>query len=51
MNIPSIDLASLPGLETSVGLFGSLREMVGYDDTIVDIMVYIYDIAPPSSII
>lgn len=46
--MPKIDLASLPGLETAKGLFGSVAEQTPtYDDTIVAIMVFIYDTTPP----
>ena len=48
MDIPKIDLSTLPGLETATGMFGALRQSVsGIDDTIVAIMVYVYDVAPP----
>ncbi len=44
MDFPKIDIASLPGLETAQGLFGSATQMGAvYDDVIVAIMVYIYD--------
>jgi hypothetical protein len=46
--MPKIDLASLPGLETAQGLFGSLSQQANaFDDTIVDIMVYLYEVLPP----
>ena len=48
MNLPKIDLASLPGLENAAGLFGSaMQSGATYDDGIVAIMVYLYDTAPP----
>lgn len=46
--MPKIDLASLPGLEAAQGLYGSLMQRTAeLDDTIVDIMVFIYETAPP----
>ena len=46
--MPKIDLASLPGLETAQGLYGSLvQQAAAFDDTIVDIMVFLYETAPP----
>lgn len=46
MNLPKIDLDSLPGLETAQGLFGSLSELASasVDDRIVVLMVYIYEL-------
>ncbi|WP_156423904.1 hypothetical protein [Erythrobacter sp. YT30] len=51
MNGAKIELTSLPGLETSQGLFGSLVQQSGpiYNETIVDIMVYLYDVLPPEA--
>lgn len=46
--MPKIDLSSIPGLESAQALFGAVSEKVAtYDDTIVDIMVFVYDTAPP----
>ena len=42
MDFPKIDLGSLPELDVATGLFGSLSAG-GSDDTIVAIMVYVYD--------
>lgn len=48
MNLPKIDLNSLPGLDTAQALYGSVTQMgATYDDTIVAIMVYVYETAPP----
>lgn len=47
MNLPKIDLSSLPDLDTLTGLFGSLMHatrIVDSDDSIVVLMVYVYDI-------
>ena len=52
MNTPIIDIASLPGLETAQGLFGSLAQAsAGYGDEVVAIMVYVYDVVPPEAAI
>ena len=50
MNLPKIDLDSLPGLDTVQGLFGSLSDLASasVDDRIVVLMVYIYEMMPPS---
>lgn len=49
MNLPSIDLSSLPGLDTVTGLFGSLvAASATIDDRVVVIMVYIYEVNPPA---
>jgi len=49
MNLPSIDLSSLPGLDTVTGLFGSLVSSAPtIDDRIVVIMVYVYEVNPPA---
>lgn len=48
MNLPKIDLNSIPGLETAQGLFGSLSQTsTSYDDGVVTVMVYVYDVMPP----
>ena len=52
MNLPKIDLSSLPGLETAQGLFGSVMQAgPSYDDSTVAIMVYLHDIMPPEAVI
>lgn len=44
MNLPNIDLASLPGLDNAVGIFGSaVAQAAEYGDSTVAIMVYIYE--------
>ncbi|WP_324828033.1 hypothetical protein [Qipengyuania zhejiangensis] len=45
MNIPKIDIATIPGLDTATGLFGSLASGGGggMDDSLIVIMVYVYD--------
>ena len=48
MSSPQIDVDTLPGLETSHGLFGSLTQnSANYDDRVVDVMVYVYNVLPP----
>lgn len=52
MNFPKIDLAAIPGLETATGLFGSVTQAAAnYDDSIVAIMVYVYETAPPDMLV
>ena len=46
--MPKIDLANIPGLESAQALFGAVSNQAAtYDDTIVAIMVYVHDTAPP----
>lgn len=42
MNLPKIDLASLPDLDTLTGLFGARQP--GHDDSIVIIATFVYDV-------
>ncbi|MEM9502089.1 MAG: hypothetical protein AAF941_09610 [Pseudomonadota bacterium] len=48
--MPKIDTASLPGLESAVGLFGS-ADLGGQasPDVIVEIMVFLYETTPPAA--
>ncbi len=47
MNLPTIDLASLPGIDSAMGIFGSLAtQTAGYSDRTIAIMVYIYETIP-----
>lgn len=48
MDLPKIDLSSLPGLDVATGLFGTLASDGGptVDDRIIVIMTYLYEIAP-----
>ena len=52
MDLPQIDIGRLPLLDGATGLFGSL---VGsgptVDDRIVVIMVYVYELIPPESLV
>lgn len=44
MNLPMIDLASLPALDIQTGLYGSqLDPSFGIDDRMIVILVYVYD--------
>lgn len=54
MNLPSIDLSSLPDLDTVTGLFGSLNDTSGAiyaDDTIIVLMVFLYEVLPPGGML
>lgn len=53
MELPEIDIASLPGLDTMTGLFGSLSAGTGpsVDDRIIVIMVYLYELVPPDALL
>ena len=45
MNLPTIDISSLPGLDTVTGLFGSvLASGPATDDSLIVMMVYVYDV-------
>lgn len=48
MKLPKIDLASLPDLNSLVGMFGSDRTSgPGHDDTIVVLATIVYETSPP----
>lgn len=50
MNLPMIDLASLPDLNTLTGVFGSLLDAAkgqGSDDRVVVLMTFLYDALTP----
>lgn len=51
MDLPKIDISSLPGLDTVTGLFGSLSANGGptVDDRVVVIMVYVYETVDPEA--
>lgn len=55
MNLPSIDLSSLPDLDTVTGLFGSLLDLRGgdvySDDAIVVLMAFVYEVVPPGGML
>lgn len=47
MNLPKIDIASLPDLDQLTGLFGSLFDTAraqSSDDTIVILMTFLYEL-------
>lgn len=49
MNLPKIDIASLPDLDTLTGLFGSLTDFArvqSSDDTIIILMTFLYEMNP-----
>ena len=46
MNLPIIELASLPDLDTLTGVFGSLLDGAkgqGSDDRVIVLMTFLYD--------
>ena len=50
MTFPKIDLSALPDLDQMTGVFGSLAhpaQALQSDDTVIVIMVYVYDILLP----
>jgi len=53
MELPQITLASLPGLDTATGLFGTLSDLATAqsDDRIIILMVWIYEILPPEGLL
>ncbi|MEO1730440.1 MAG: hypothetical protein AAFR64_06845 [Pseudomonadota bacterium] len=51
MNIPTIDVSTVPGLASAQGLFGSITQAsASYDDSVVLVMVYVYDVLPPEAV-
>ena len=50
MNLPKIDISSLPDLDVLTGMFGSLKQfdpgLAGSNDLIVVLMVYLYEMLP-----
>lgn len=49
MNLPNIDLSSLPDLDTLTGLFGTLTDAAriqSSDDTIVILITFLYELNP-----
>jgi hypothetical protein len=51
MNLPKIDISALPDLDSLTGMFGSLSNFgqadVWSDDSIIVLMVFIYELLPP----
>lgn len=51
MNLPKIDLSSLPNLDTLTGMFGSLTDAIRgqyTDDSLIALMTFVYDTWPPA---
>lgn len=49
MNLPKIDISSLPNLDTLTGMFGSLVDAArvqSSDDTLVILVTFIYELNP-----
>ncbi len=47
MDLPKIDLATIPGLETAQGLYGSALQLgAAYEESTISVMVYVYEAAP-----
>lgn len=49
MNLPKIDLSSLPDLDSLTGLFGSLlhaTRITESDDSIIVLMTFLYELNP-----
>ena len=53
LDLPTIDIGSLPDMDIATGMFGSLSDFASAftDDRIVIIMVYVYDMMPPEGAI
>ena len=50
MKFPEIDLATIPGLESATGIYGSVASSaVNYEDSVVAIMVIVYEAAVPAA--
>lgn len=51
MKLPSIDISSLPDLDTLTGMFGSaMAAGPGHNDTIVILATVVYESSPPGII-
>lgn len=52
MNLPTILLDNLPGLANAPGLIGSFIDTdTGIDDRIVYLMVFLYEVYPPETLL
>lgn len=52
MNLPHIQLSALPDLDAVTGIFGSIgQHAAGSDDSVVVIMVFLYDILNPGQLL
>nr|WP_298896884.1 hypothetical protein [uncultured Altererythrobacter sp.] len=50
MNLPKIELDAIPGLDTATGIYGSVMQAAAnYDDSVVAVMVIVYETAVPSA--
>ena len=50
MNLPEIDLNTIPGLDTATGIFGSVTQAAAnFDDSVVAIMVIVYETTVPAA--
>ena len=48
MKLPTIDISTLPELgQKLTGVFGSLGETPGHDDTIVILATFAFEVSPP----
>lgn len=53
MNLPKIDVAALPDLDTLTGVFGSFlhpAQAGASDDRIIVLMAYLYELLPPEGL-
>lgn len=46
MNLPKIDVSALPDLTVLTGLFGSIGDGPYEDDTLIILMVFLWEILP-----
>lgn len=53
MDLPTIDIASLPTLDTLTGMFGSLStsSSPGSDDAVIVLMVFVYELFPSGGVL
>jgi hypothetical protein len=53
MNLPKIDVSALPDLDSLTGIFGSLlhpAQAVSSDDSLLILMVFVYEVFPPDGL-
>ncbi len=53
MNLPKFDISALPDLDTLTGLFGSIvgpGKIVESDDSIIVLMVYLFELTNPNGL-
>lgn len=53
MNLPKIDLSSLPDLHTLTGMFGSIvspSRITESDDSIIVLMTFLYELTNPNGL-